>query len=64
MLPVDVPSSADIFQNTINNVLANMPEIRASIYDILVATNSSSERLVMVAKVMEDKNKRIYDKSV
>jgi hypothetical protein len=34
-----IASSADIFQNVMNNIFADMPEVRAYIDDILVVAN-------------------------
>jgi Reverse transcriptase (RNA-dependent DNA polymerase) len=52
-LPVGVASSADIFQNVMNNIFADMPEVRAYIDDILIARKSSYEHhLEVLSKIL------------
>jgi hypothetical protein len=54
-----VASSADIFQNVMNNIFADMPKVRAYIYDILVATKGSYEHhLIVLSKILERLQKR------
>jgi Reverse transcriptase (RNA-dependent DNA polymerase) len=58
-LPMRVASSADIFQNVMNNIFADLPEVRAYIDDILVATKSLYEQhLVVLSKILERLQKR------
>jgi Reverse transcriptase (RNA-dependent DNA polymerase) len=53
-LPMGVASSAEIFQNVMNKIFADMPEVRAYIDDILIATKSSYEHhLVVLSKILE-----------
>jgi Reverse transcriptase (RNA-dependent DNA polymerase) len=48
-----IASSADIFQNIMNNIFADMPEVRAYIDDILVPTKGSYEHhLVVLSKIL------------
>jgi hypothetical protein len=48
-----IASSADIFQNVMNNIFADMPEVRAYIDDILVATKGSYEHhLVVLSNIL------------
>jgi Reverse transcriptase (RNA-dependent DNA polymerase) len=53
-LPMGVASNANIFQNVMNNIFADMPEVRANVDDILVATKGSYEHhLVVLRKLLE-----------
>jgi hypothetical protein len=48
-----IASSADILQNIMNNIFADMPEVRAYIDDILVATKGSYEHhLIVLSKIL------------
>jgi Reverse transcriptase (RNA-dependent DNA polymerase) len=52
-LPMGIASSADIFQNVMNNIFADMPEVRAYTDDILVATKGSYEHhLIVLSKIL------------
>jgi Reverse transcriptase (RNA-dependent DNA polymerase) len=52
-LPMGIGSSADIFQSVMNNIFADMPEVRAYIDDIVVATKCSYEHhLVALSKIL------------
>jgi hypothetical protein len=49
-----VASSVDIFQNVMNNIFGDMPEVRAYIDDILLATKGSYEHhLVVLSKILK-----------
>jgi hypothetical protein len=51
---MEVTSSADIFQNVMNNIFADMPEVRAYIDDVLLTTKGSYEHhLVVLSKIIE-----------
>jgi Reverse transcriptase (RNA-dependent DNA polymerase) len=58
-LPMGMASSADIFQNVMHNIFADMPEVRAYIDDIFVATKGSYEHhLVVLSKILKRAQKR------
>jgi Reverse transcriptase (RNA-dependent DNA polymerase) len=58
-VPMGIASSADIFQNVMNNIFADMPKVRAYIDDILVATKGSYENhLVVLSKILKRLQKR------
>jgi Reverse transcriptase (RNA-dependent DNA polymerase) len=53
-LPMGVTRSADIFQNFMNNIFADMPKVRAYIDDILVATKRSyKHHLAVLGQILE-----------
>jgi hypothetical protein len=55
-----VASSAEIFQNVMNNIFADMPEVRACLDDILVPTKGSFEHhLIVLSKILERLQKRV-----
>jgi hypothetical protein len=55
-----VASSVEIFQNVMNNIFAEMPEVRAYIDDILVATKGAYEHhLVVLSKILKRLQKRV-----
>jgi hypothetical protein len=48
-----IASNADMFQNVMNNIFADMPKVRAYIDDILVATKGSYEHhLIVLNKIL------------
>jgi hypothetical protein len=52
-LPMGIASSADIFQNVMNNIFGDMPKVKAYIDDILVATKGSYEHhLIVLNKIL------------
>jgi Reverse transcriptase (RNA-dependent DNA polymerase) len=60
-LPMGIASSMDIFQNVMNNIFADMPEVRAYIDDVLVATKGSYEhQLVVLSKILERLQKKRF----
>jgi Reverse transcriptase (RNA-dependent DNA polymerase) len=54
-----IASSADIFQNVMNNIFADMPEVRTYIHDILVTTKGSYEHhLIVLSKILTQLQKK------
>jgi Reverse transcriptase (RNA-dependent DNA polymerase) len=50
---MEITSSADIFQNVMNNIFADMSKVRAYIDDTLVATKGSyKHHLIVLSKIL------------